>query len=289
MTDAVYEPAAPTPASQIAPVRGLRLVVADMDGTLLDGEGRLPARLPEVMSAMRERGVMLAPASGRQLANLRATFGALLEGGPIIAENGTYVVVGEEEVLIDTVGGGEAVTAVRTTRELEQEGQDVGAVIATRHCAYVDRADTRFTDQCARYYESLAVVDDLLDLPLEDVIKVAVYSFGDIEREAAPRLTAALPGNQVVVSGAHWTDIMSLTASKGHALAALQQRFGITPEETAVFGDYLNDLELYPYSGPSFAMANAHPRVREAARYIAPANTEDGVLRSVELLLGLAG
>ena len=54
----------------------------------------------------------------------------------------------------------------------------------------------------------------------------------------------------------------------------------MSPEQTAVFGDYLNDLELYDRAELSFAMANAHPRVLARARYIAPANDEGGVTRN---------
>ena len=80
-------------------------------------------------------------------------------------------------------------------------------------------------------------------------------------------------------------DMTSPHASKGRALAALQARFGILPEQTAVFGDYLNDLDLYQHADLGFAMSNAHPGIRAAAAFTAPANTEDGVLRMVEELL----
>ena len=73
----------------------LRLVVADMDGTLLDGEGRVPSRFETVVARMHEHGVVFAPASGRQLANLRATLGTTITQSPIIAENGTIVVQGD--------------------------------------------------------------------------------------------------------------------------------------------------------------------------------------------------
>ena len=59
--------------------------------------------------------------------------------------------------------------------------------------------------------------------------------------------------------------------------------------QTAVFGDYLNDLELYDRAGLSFAVANAHPRVLARARYIAPANDEGGVTRTLRALLERMG
>ncbi|AMD87985.1 sugar phosphatase [Actinomyces radicidentis] len=288
MTDTPYAPAEPTPFAQYEPT-DLRLVIADMDGTLLDGEGRVPADLGEAVARWREAGVLFAPASGRQLANLHGVLGHVLDGGPVIAENGTFVVIGDEEVHSDTISKDEAVAAIEVTRRLAGNGLDVGAVVACKRCAYIDRSDERFVEQCVKYYEALEVVDDLLALPLDDVLKVAVYDFGDIEREAAPDLRAAVPTVQTVVSGAHWTDMMPSAASKGRALDAIQRRLGVAPEQTAAFGDYLNDRDLYAFSGPSFAMANAHPEIRELARYVAPANTDNGVIRAVDALLAARG
>ena len=263
----------------------LRLVVADMDGTLLDGQGRVPRRLDTVVARMHEHGVVFVPASGRQLANLRATLGATITQSPIIAENGTIVVQGDDEIHRETITRSDAVTVVHTTRALCEQGLDVGPVIATRDRAYVDRIDERFVRQCAFYYAALEPVEDVLDLALDNVLKIAVYAFGDAESECYRPLSAAVPGVQTVVSGAHWVDMMARTASKGRALAAVQERLGIEPAQTAVFGDYLNAAELYDHAELSFAMANAHPGLLYRARYIAPANTDDGVLRMIEALL----
>ncbi len=52
-----------------------------------------------------------------------------------------------------------------------------------------------------------------------------------------------------------------------------------------MFGDYLNDLQMLDAGEWSFAMANAHPDLKRAARYIAPANTEHGVLQVVRRLV----
>ena len=51
------------------------------------------------------------------------------------------------------------------------------------------------------------------------------------------------------------------------------------------FGDQLNDLEMLGQAYYSFAVANARPEVREAARFQADANEEDGVLKILKLLL----
>ena len=263
----------------------LRLVVTDMDGTLIDDEGRVPAGLMDAVADMRDAGIVFAPASGRQLANLRAVLGSAVDDSPLIAENGSFVVHGGEEIHSDTISAQDAEAAITMTRRLVDSGHDVGAVVAGKHCAYIERSDAAFLEQTRLYYEALEIVEDLTAIPLDEVLKVAVFDFDDVEKGSSQALTAAVPHVQTVVSGMHWTDMMSVRASKGRALAALQARLGVLPEQTAVFGDYLNDLDLYDHADLGFAMRNAHPGIHAAATYTAPANTEDGVLRTVEELL----
>ncbi len=263
----------------------LRLVVTDMDGTLVDGEERLPEGLEAAVAEMRERGVLFAPASGRQMANLRHVLGGAVEDSPLIAENGALVVHDGAEIHSVTISPDEARAAITAVHRLASEGRDLGAVVACKERAYTERDDAPFAARISTYYTAHRHVEDLLALPLDTVIKVAVFDFDNVEDGTAEAMRAAVPTVQAVVSGKHWVDLMSPGADKGRAVGAIQERLGITPAQTAVFGDYLNDLSLYDYSELSFAMANAHPSILAAANHMAPANTEDGVLRAVAALM----
>lgn len=262
----------------------LRLVVTDLDGTLLDGEGRIPDRLWPLLDQLRERGITLAPASGRQFPTLQRLFARSPEGLAYIAENGTYVVHEGDELSCSPLQPGFAAGLVRTVRELVSAGHDLGLVWCGRKSAYIERSDPAFFAEVATYYAELMVVDDLLEVA-EEAIKCAVLDFGDAEAGSVPILTERCAPHQVVLSSPHWMDIMSYGANKGVALGALQRQLGITPEQTVVFGDYLNDLEMLADAPHSFAMANAHPDVIDTARYLAPTNRDHGVLMVLEELL----
>ena len=119
------------------------------------------------------------------------------------------------------------------------------------------------------------------------MLKVSVFDFGSAERTTAPGLAGFHQTHLVTVSSAHWVDITSLTANKGRAIQHLQDAFDITPAQTMVFGDFLNDLEMMDAADYSFAMDNAHPLLRERARYVAPPNRENGVVRTISSVLGL--
>ncbi len=63
---------------------------------------------------------------------------------------------------------------------------------------------------------------------------------------------------------------MDLSVDKGKELKKVQELFEISPEETRAFGDNSNDLGLMEAAGESYAVENAHPLVRQAARHSCP-------------------
>lgn len=253
----------------------IRLVVTDMDGTLLDAEGRIPGELWPLIERMRGRGAVFAPASGRQYATLHAMFSDSVDDLVYIAENGTLVMREGRELSSSTIATGLVEEVVREVRTLDN--LDLGVVLAGKKSAYIERVDPAFADTAAIYCASLTPVEDLLNTG-DEIVKIAVYDFGNAETGAYPALRHFADRAQVVVSNRHWLDLMAPGSNKGTAVRSLQERLGVGPEHTMVFGDYLNDLEMMSVAEWSFAMGNAHPEVAAAASYRAPANTENGVI-----------
>lgn len=273
--------ATPAPWQSIDPAEhDVRLVVCDMDGTLLDARGEFPAGFARLAARMRERGITFVPASGRQHATLARMFP---EHGSFIAENGNLVVHGGEVISTTCVEHAvvrEVIDLARTTREA-----DVGLVVCGVRSAYIERTDPEFVAEAEKYYARLEVVEDLTRVD-DDVLKVACFDFVDAEATASTMLGHLVDTHQVVVSGKHWVDVMHPEANKGVGVRALQDALGVTHEQTVAFGDYLNDLELLDEAGLPFAMANAHPEVTTRARFRAPSNAEGGVVVVLEHLLG---
>jgi hypothetical protein len=65
----------------------------------------------------------------------------------------------------------------------------------------------------------------------------------------------------------------------------LQNKFNIGFDETMVFGDYLNDLEMMQEAYFSYAMLNAHAEIKKAARFLTKSNDENGVTLVLQELL----
>lgn len=266
------------------PAPDIRLIAVDMDGTLLDGDGRIPDTLWPLLDELHGRGILFAPASGRQLATLQAAFAEAPDDEMIyIAENGTYVVHGADEVSSDALDPRFVEGLVERVRELTAGDYDLGAVMCGKRSAYIERTDGPFVDEVRKYYAKFEIVHDLNEVD-DQVLKVAVFDF-DSAAGSAPEFGEAGAGHQVVVSGEHWIDFMNSGVNKGAALERLQEALGISREQTMAFGDYLNDLELLDAAGHSYAMANAHPDILARARFQAPTNIEYGVITTIRGLL----
>ena len=291
-------PAVPTPrpwTDITGPVPDLRLVILDMDGTLLNASDAVPESFWELLPELRRRGITVVPASGRQYATLKGMFA---EHGirTFICENGTLVVHDDEVVSTSPVDSTTVDRIIDIVRTAETD-RNVGLVVCGPRKAYIERDDEVFAAEAHRYYRSLEVVPNLHAVPdIEEgtVLKCACFDFDSAAQAASALFTGGGPGvadlregHQVVVSGKNWIDIMNASANKGKALRALEMTLGIPRSGVAVFGDYLNDLEMMAEGDWSFAMDNGHGAVQRAAQFIAPRNTDEGVVQVLRRLLGV--
>jgi len=267
----------------------IRLIASDMDGTLLDEDGAVPARFWPLLERILSAGILFSPASGRQYQTLQAVFGDR-DGLVYIAENGTNVVRDGVSIARQPVVGSIIAPVVEWVRAQAATGADLGIVVCGAGSAYIERVDEDFLAQVRPYYAALTTVDDVtIAAAGDDVLKLAIFDAGRAESRTGPAVRAlGLPAD-VVISGTNWVDIMRPGVNKGTALIHLQQHLGISREQTMAFGDFLNDAEMLDAAGHSYAVANAHPSIRARARHQAPSNHDEGVITSIlEALPALA-
>ena len=257
-----------------------------MDGTLLDDDDAIHHEFWPLIDELHARGIIFCPASGRQYSSLLNRFQPIAEELIFIAENGTYVVQKGVELSSDPLSLDDARTMIRVARELKLRHPVVNVVLCGKRSAYIESTDQAFNGEVAKYYLQLEIVDDLLTIE-DDILKVAVFAFESSERVTYPAFERFCHSHQVVVSGQHWLDVMVKNANKGSGIRHIQQKLGITRDQTMVFGDFLNDMEMMDEATYSFAMANAHPQLKERARYLSPGNADNGVVRTIKSVLDL--
>ena len=259
----------------------IRLVVSDMDGTLLNSKSEISPRFFEAQKALEALGVEFVAASGRQYNSIYDKLQHVQDRVTIVAENGGYVKRGEKELDAEFISRAVVLKTLPLLRSID--GAHI--VVCAKDNAYIESKSSKFEGVLSEYYSSYQVVEDLDDLKHNQVFKIAIYHFGNAEKDLYPNLSSLEKELQVKVSGSNWVDISGLLVNKGRAIRMLQAMHGLTKNETMVFGDFNNDLEMLQEAEYSYAMANAHPNVKRIANFSTTSNDDFGVERVLEELI----
>ncbi len=259
----------------------IKLVVTDMDGTLLNTKHQVSPYFFELYQGLKEKGIHFAAASGRQHNSIAEKLAPIQDEIIIIAENGGIVTDKGKEILHTPLDPAIKNRLLGVIERLEGSKP----VLCSKNNAYILKSQVEFVNKLKEYYTSFELLHDLKTYEGE-IIKIAVFHFEGSEEHLYPGLKEFESELMVKVSGENWLDLSHHNANKGYALTRIQEAYRISTEETLVFGDYNNDLEMMERAAYSFAMANAHPNVHRAARYKTLSNNEMGVERILEQLLG---
>lgn len=256
----------------------IKLIASDMDGTLLNSKGNLPDDFDKVADKLINKGVVLVAASGRQYYTLKNTFNNIKDDMVFLAENGAYVVYKNKELYSSIMMKEDIKKIVEVARTIK--GVDV--VACGKKGAYIENTEEYFMKEIRKYYHKHQVVDDITEVD-DEVIKVSLYdSIGSAEN--SNKVMSPLWGEKykVTVSGKDWLDLVNKDTNKGNSLKVIQKLLNIDKQETMVFGDYFNDVEMLQEAYHSYAMMNAPEGVKKHSRFLAKTNDEDGVMRVIK-------
>lgn len=258
----------------------IRLIATDMDGTLLDDDKNIHPTYWEVHKQLTSQGVLFMAASGRQYFNLLEQFDRIKDDIIFLAENGTYVKYKGEEILVNQL-------PLEDARHFIEKGRgvpDTDLILCGKNSAYVESRYEPFLKDASNYYRRLEIVDDLTQIE-DTVLKVTLWDYKNAEFNAYPHFKSYEKDFKVAVAGDVWLDITHKTASKGTAIEKIQEWFGISANDTLIFGDYLNDLDMMGVGYHSYAMKNAHPKILEISGFVTRFdNNNNGVVETIKEL-----
>lgn len=259
----------------------IKLIVSDIDGTLLeDGGNQINPELFSVILKLREQGIQFAAASGRQWPSIESVFEPIKEKIFYLADNGAYVGCHGRNLFLNTI---DTELIRKMILDIRAAGLDV--MINGPDVVYLETRDQEFVQWLVDGYKfRVCQVEDLMEVE-DQFIKISAYKKSGIE-EATKELRDVY-GSQLkmTISGDMWMDCMAAGVNKGEAVRLLQESLDIRPEETMAFGDQLNDLEMLNQVYYSFAIGNAREEIKQAARFQADTNVNDGVLKVLRDLL----
>ncbi len=259
----------------------IKLIASDIDGTLVeDGSSRINPEIYKEIIRLRQKGIQFAAASGRQWFSIDRLFEPIREKIFYLSDNGAYIGCHARNLFLTEVDREtimEMIEDARKQRELE-------IVLSGPDVVYLD---TKNDELCRwltdSYHFAIQRVEDLTKVE-DRFIKIAFYSDSQVETYGKAIQEKYQDRLKITISGEMWMDCMAKGVNKGQAIKTLQESLDILPEETMVFGDQLNDIEMLNQAYYSFAVGNARPEIKKSARFLADTNIHDGVLKILRLL-----
>lgn len=264
----------------------VRLVVTDLDGTFLNSKKELTPRSFQILKILRERGIRIVAATGRQHDDIAFRFGEYASDLLCAGGNGTLITDGGKLLEIRAAPKERILEVIDTVRPLE----DVYPLLCGIDSVYLEDHAPWFRHLVEIYCQVITPLPDIsAGFDNDRIYKIAIASKNDdIMAETWKVLKPFEEYFEILPSGDSWLDMILKGASKGSAIDSIREICGVSWEETAIFGDFLNDMSMMDRGYYSYAMKNAHPDIKAAARFETKyTNDEDGVALTLAELLGV--
>jgi 5-amino-6-(5-phospho-D-ribitylamino)uracil phosphatase len=280
-----------------------RLLITDLDGTLLDRRGAVSGRNLEAIRRLQDSGVEVVPATGRALRECGHVLDFINHEGHAVTAGGALIHDARDGavVLRRTL----PVEVVRHVAQVLGEREHLAQLLQDHTAAGVDYVmigDHEFDPATKWWFEHLplsyrrvstvAEHDDeghtvrvgtvALAERLAEIVSLLKRDLGDL---IAVQHWSALTAEHATGSPTHILEAFDRGVNKWTAIEALCAEYGVDPRETAAVGDGLNDLEMIREAGLGIAMANADPRIAAVAGARAGHHDAHGFADAAELVL----
>lgn len=256
----------------------IKMIVTDMDGTLLNSKKEMPQGMFALIEQLHDHNIRFVAASGRQYFNLYEKFKPIANDMIFIAENGMYMYGYGKEMAVHAMKKQQMRQFISICRSIP----DTFYVVCGKKSAYIEQNDKEFRMHVDDYYTKCDLVHDVCEIE-DDILKVAVFNLHGTEAHVYPKFKAYTDDFMVSVSAFEWMDIMVKGIHKGTAVKELQKHFSVSYEETMIFGDFMNDYEMMQEGYYSYAMKNAHPEIKKISNLETnDTNEEEGVKKEIE-------
>jgi len=273
----------------------IRLLLADVDGTLVTREKPLTDRAKVAVTKLREAGIAFAITSGRPPRGMQMLIEPLALTTPIAAFNGGLFVrpdlsMIEQRVLQKDVVA-PVIEIIKAHKLVAWIYRGIDWFVPERHGPHVDREEWTvkfpptvvpdFNDKRDNVAKIVGVSDDLeavgkCEAAVREQFAGAVHAKqSSPQREPQSQVSAAR-------SQPYYLDVTHPEANKGAVVMTLSKMLGIATEQIATFGDMPNDISMFAKSGMSIAMGQSSEEVKKAATYVTSSSEEEGFANGIE-------
>jgi len=259
----------------------IRMVIADVDGTLVTQEKVLTKRAVEAVLRLHDAGIQFSVTSGRPPRGMAMLIDPLKLTQPLAAFNGGVLIKPDLKTVVDQKFLPAGVPE-KVIEAIENHGLDVWLYtdiewfVRDPNAPHVAREQwtvkfpptvvKTFAGLLGRVAKIVGVSDDL-----ERVAKCEK----DVQQAGGTHISAAR-------SQPYYLDVTHPQANKGEVVLSISRLLNIPAAEIATLGDMPNDVLMFKKSGVSIAMGNASPEVQAAATYATSTNEDEGFAKAIE-------
>lgn len=259
----------------------VKVVIADVDGTLVTQEKVLTKRAAEAVLRLHEAGIQFGVTSGRPPRGMAMLIDPLKLIQPLAAFNGG-VLIQPDLMTVVSQNFLPAEVAEKVIKAIESHGLDVWVYTDTEWCVrdangvHVDREQwtVKFAPTLVKTFAGLLGRVAKIVGVSNDYDSVARCE-KDVQQAGGEHVSAAR-------SQPYYLDVTHPHANKGEVVLTISKLLNIPVGEIATIGDMPNDVLMFEKSGVSIAMGNASPEVQAAATYVTSSNDEEGFANAME-------
>lgn len=259
----------------------IKMVIADVDGTLVTQEKILTKRAADAVLSLYQAGIQFTITSGRPAHGMAMLIEPLKLTQPMAAFNGGVLIKPDLKTVVDQkflpTGVPEQVIAV-----IENHGLDVWLYSDTEwfvrdplapHVAR-EQWTVKFSPTVVKTFSGLLSRVAKIVGVSDDLPRVAQCE-KDVQQAGREHISAAR-------SQPYYLDVTHPQANKGGVVVAMSKLLNIPAAEIATIGDMPNDVLMFEKSGVSIAMGNASPEVQASATYVTSTSEDEGFAKAIE-------
>jgi Cof subfamily protein (haloacid dehalogenase superfamily) len=259
----------------------IKMVIADVDGTLVTQEKVLTKRATESVQRLHEAGIQFSITSGRPPRGMAMLIDALKLTQPLAAFNGGVLIKPDLKTVVDQKFLPTGVPE-KVIEAIESHGLDVWLYtdiewfVRDSNAPHVAREQwtVKFPPTVVKTFDGLLGRVAKIVGVSDDLDRVAKCE-KDVQEGGGTHVSAAR-------SQPYYLDVTHPQANKGEVVLSMSRLLNIPAAGIVTMGDMSNDVLMFKKSGVSIAMGNASPEVQGSATYVTSTNEDEGFANAID-------
>lgn len=286
-----------------------KLVVIDLDGTMLNQYGAITPKTKQVIEKVQEKGIEVIIASGRPIDSIKTIAKEIKSKKYFISGNGAiiYDIANDEIIYENTLKKQKALDIIKICEENSiyyniYTEKEIIAKSLQCNVLYYHKENLNKAEEDKTHINIVENVYDYIENREEKIVKITVCDsnqtiFNAIMRklkeiEDVEVLEISHMSRKMIRQGTEeipieyfYTEISAKNVDKWGALEILREKMDIRTEEIIAIGDNINDKKMIENAGLGIAMGQSHPVIKEIADKVTYSNIEDGVAQVLNSIL----